>query len=133
MRFVKKRLGVNKEVELSQAIAILEFQEQKDVHGRPRRAHPVHSSDAISIFRPLNGEARWDIGFFGIYASSHHQTHQEFSASEKDVHKKRVETYEVFVLSGGSLLQKGGSEWFGRDFQSDLCCQICSLLMHLSL
>lgn len=128
MRFVKKRLGVNKEVELSQAIAILEFQEQKDVHGQPRRAHPVHSSDAISIFRPLNREARWDTGFFGIYASSHHQTHQEFSASEKDIHKKRVETYEVFVLSGGSLVQpstEGGLRmvWQGfskRPMRSDI-------------
>lgn len=104
MRFVKKRLGVNEEVELSQAIAILEFQGQKDVQ-ESRRAHPVHSSDAISIFRPLNGEARWNTGFFGIYASSHHQTHQEFSATEKDVHEKRVEAYEVFVLSGGSRVQ----------------------------
>ncbi|KAL4866869.1 hypothetical protein BDV12DRAFT_172179 [Aspergillus spectabilis] len=111
MRFVKKRLGVNQKLELYQKIVILQFQPQQDADLQPRRSHPIHSADAISIFRPLNKAAQWDTGFFGIYASSHHQTPQEFSASQKDLHQKQVEIYEVFALSGGSMVKpstKGG-------------------------
>ncbi|KAL2859808.1 uncharacterized protein BJX67DRAFT_386618 [Aspergillus lucknowensis] len=105
MRFIKRRLGVNERLELIQSIAILEFQPQKDADLQPCRAHPVHSSDAISIFRPLNGAANWDNGFFAVYGSSHHQTPQEFLLGQGDIHRKVVEAHEVFAISGGSVVQ----------------------------
>ena len=120
MHFLKERLGVEDALaELYERIAIVEFQEQNDADLKPRWAHPVHSCDAISLFRPLNGVARWDDGFFGIYASSHHQTRREFSTSQKDIHKKRVEMYEVFALSGRSVVQpspKGGLRMVWQGF-----------------
>ncbi|KAL2786381.1 hypothetical protein BJX66DRAFT_32333 [Aspergillus keveii] len=112
LRFIKQRLGVTDEQALCQRTAIFQIQPQPNADLKPRRAHPVHSSDAISIFRPLNGVAKWDTGLFGIYASSLHQTPQEFSAAnEKDIHYKCVERHEILAVSGGIFVQpstKGG-------------------------
>ncbi|KAL2811835.1 hypothetical protein BDW59DRAFT_155430 [Aspergillus cavernicola] len=127
MRLVLKRLRVEKEPDLFQlGPIIIEFQAQEveevekvEDYLPPRRAHPVHSSDAISVFRPINEVAQWDMGFFAIYGSSHHQTPQEFPASQKDIHKKKVEVYEALALSGGLLVQpsrKGGLRMVWQGF-----------------
>lgn len=106
-----------------QSIAILEFQPQeKDADLQPRRAHLIHSSDSISIFRPLNGVAQEGTGFFGIYASSHHQTPEEFATSKKDVHQMCVTTSGIILVLGGTFVQpskKGGLRMVWQGFATE--------------
>ncbi|KAL4935578.1 hypothetical protein BDV06DRAFT_206717, partial [Aspergillus oleicola] len=98
MSFVLNRLGVEQELDLfGLGPMIIEFQPQDVADPEPtkiigslpaRRAHPVHLSDAISIFRPLNGSPR------------------EFSGdNQKDVHALEVYPSCVLALSGGLKVQ----------------------------
>ncbi|KAL4935978.1 hypothetical protein BDV06DRAFT_205897 [Aspergillus oleicola] len=114
--FVLNRLGVEQELDLfGLGPMIIEFQPQDVADPEPtkiigslppRRAHPVHSSDAISIFRPLNGVGQWSGGLFAIYGSSHHQSPREFSGdNQKDVHALEVYPSCVLALSGGLKVQ----------------------------
>ncbi|KAL3468880.1 hypothetical protein BJX99DRAFT_242549 [Aspergillus californicus] len=132
MSFVLKQLGVERELALfGLGPMIIEFQPQdvadpdpKKIMGSltPRRAHPVHSSDAISIFRPLNGVGQWDGGLFAIYGSSHHQSPREFSGdSQKDLHVMEVHPSCVLALSGGLKVQPsagGGLQMVWQGFST---------------
>ncbi|KAL4927738.1 uncharacterized protein BDV17DRAFT_116566 [Aspergillus undulatus] len=115
MSFVLKRFGVKKELALfGMGPMIIEFQPQDVADPDPKKiadslapriAHPVHSSDALSLFRPLNGVGQWDGGLFAIYGSSHHQSQEEFSKGEKDIHTVEAHPSCVLALSGGLKVQ----------------------------